>query len=114
VAAVPIASQTSIKEKKTAKEIKEERERRKECDLSMALELFVGPWPLFFHFLMFYTVGRTPWAARRKAAIYKDNTNADLQVRVSSGIRIHDFSVRADEDISNLRLHGYCDLRSET
>jgi hypothetical protein len=28
--------------------------------LSMALQPFVGPWPLFFSFLIFYTVGRTP------------------------------------------------------
>jgi hypothetical protein len=28
--------------------------------LSLALESFVGPWPLF-SFLIVYTVGRTPW-----------------------------------------------------
>jgi hypothetical protein len=28
--------------------------------LSMALQPFVGPWPLF-RFLILYTVGRTPW-----------------------------------------------------
>jgi hypothetical protein len=31
--------------------------------LSMTLQPFVGPWPLFFSFLIFYTVGRTPWTA---------------------------------------------------
>jgi hypothetical protein len=38
--------------------------------LSMALQHCVGPWPPF-NFLIFYTVGRTPWtggSARRKAA----------------------------------------------
>jgi hypothetical protein len=30
-------------------------------DVPMALKSFVGPRPLF-SFLIFYTVGRTPWA----------------------------------------------------
>jgi hypothetical protein len=29
--------------------------------LSVALQPFVGPWPLF-SFLILYTVGRTPWS----------------------------------------------------
>jgi hypothetical protein len=33
----------------------------------MALQLFVGPWPLF-QFIHFYAVGRTPWAVDQPVA----------------------------------------------
>jgi hypothetical protein len=36
--------------------------------LSMALQVFVGPWPLFFSSLMFYTVGMTPWTGDQPVA----------------------------------------------
>jgi hypothetical protein len=45
--------------------------------LSMAVQPFLKPLPSF-SFLIFYTVGSTPWmavSARRKAATYTDNTN---------------------------------------
>jgi hypothetical protein len=35
--------------------------------LSMALQPFVGPWPLFT-FLILYTVGRTPWTGDQTVA----------------------------------------------
>jgi hypothetical protein len=35
--------------------------------LSMALQPFVGPWPLF-SFLILYTVGRTPWTGDQPVA----------------------------------------------
>jgi hypothetical protein len=35
--------------------------------LSMALQLFVGPWRLF-SFLIFYTVGRIPWTGDQPVA----------------------------------------------
>jgi hypothetical protein len=35
--------------------------------LSMALQPFVGPWPLF-SFFIFYTVGRTPWTGDQPVA----------------------------------------------
>jgi hypothetical protein len=35
--------------------------------ISMALQPFVGPWPLF-QFLIFYTVGRTPWMGDQPVA----------------------------------------------
>jgi hypothetical protein len=35
--------------------------------VSMALEPFVGPWPLF-QFLNLYTVGRTPWKGDQPVA----------------------------------------------
>jgi hypothetical protein len=33
----------------------------------MALHPFVGPWPLFFNFIL-YTVGRTPWTGNQPVA----------------------------------------------
>jgi hypothetical protein len=36
-------------------------------DLSMALQPFVGPWPLF-QLLDFYTVGRSPWTSDQPVA----------------------------------------------
>jgi hypothetical protein len=42
--------------------------RFQECRyLSMALQPFAGPWPLF-HFLDFYKVGRTPWTGDQPVA----------------------------------------------
>jgi hypothetical protein len=35
--------------------------------LSMALQPFVGPWPLF-GFLILHTVGRTPWTGDQPVA----------------------------------------------
>jgi hypothetical protein len=64
----------------------------------MALQPFVGPWPLFI-FLIFYTDGRTPWTGDQPVArslsthIITQTDNHD-----SSGIRTHDQSVRAGED----------------
>jgi hypothetical protein len=37
------------------------------CYLSMALQPFVGPWPLF-QFLNLYTVGKTPWTGDQPVA----------------------------------------------
>jgi hypothetical protein len=36
--------------------------------LSTALQPSVGPYPLFFQFLDFYTVGRTPWTGDQPVA----------------------------------------------
>jgi hypothetical protein len=36
--------------------------------LSMALEPFVGPWPLFQFLDLFYTVDRTPWTGDQPIA----------------------------------------------
>jgi hypothetical protein len=36
--------------------------------LSMALQPFVEPWPLFQFDLFFYTVGRTPWTGEQPVA----------------------------------------------
>jgi hypothetical protein len=62
---------------------------------SVALQPFVGPRPLFQFRDLFYTDGRTPWSAGRKAATFtQDNTNTDIHAL--SGIRTHDPSVRAN------------------
>jgi hypothetical protein len=83
--------------------------------LSMALQSFVGPWPLFFSFLIFYAVGMTPWAgtqpfARPLAAHRTAQTQwMHRDIHASSGIRTHDPSVWAGEDSSCLRPPGHCD-----
>jgi hypothetical protein len=55
------------------------------------------------------------WSARRKAATYtgqhKHRINANI--RASSGIRTHDPSVQAGEDISCPRPRGHCDRLDE-
>jgi hypothetical protein len=83
--------------------------------LSMVLQPFVGPWPLF-QFLNLYTVSKGSFdggSARRKAATYtQKNTNTEYtrtDIHVSSGIRTHDPSVTAAEDGSCLRPRGHCD-----
>jgi len=78
-------------------------------------------WPvpvqnLFFWNLWIYLrVGRTPWTGdrpdERPHTYIQDNTtqkNAD-RIHASSGIRIHDPSVRAAEDSTCLRPRGHWD-----
>jgi hypothetical protein len=73
--------------------------------------------PTFLYsFLIFYTVGKTPWTSdqpRRKAATYtQDSTNTEqthTDIHASNEILSHDPSVRANEDISCLRSRGHCD-----
>jgi hypothetical protein len=84
----------------------------KSC-LSLALQPFVGPRPLF-SFLIFYTVGRTPWTGDQPSqgrylhtGQYKHNKRT--QTSMPCGIRTHDPSVRAGEDSSCLRPRGHCD-----
>jgi hypothetical protein len=75
----------------------------------------VGHWPPLMRFLNSYTyrqlVGLLDESARRKAATYtgqhKHRINADIHAH--SGIRTHDPSVRAEEDISCLRPRGHRD-----
>jgi hypothetical protein len=83
--------------------------------LSMALKLFVGPWPLF-SFLILYTVGRTPWTEDQcvprplylHTEQYKHRINAGWHPWLSSGTRTHDPNFRASEDSSCHRLRGLC------
>jgi hypothetical protein len=81
----------------------------------MALQPFVGPWPLFSFLIILQSrqdhLGGG--SARRKATTYtQDSINPDMHA--SSGIRTHDPSVRAGEESSCLRRRDYCDrLASE-
>jgi hypothetical protein len=80
----------------------------------MALQPFVGPWPLF-GFLILYTVGRTRWTGDQPVArplpVYRINAH-NTGIHALSGIRAHDPSVRAGEDSSCLRPLGHCDRRN--
>jgi hypothetical protein len=84
--------------------------------LLMALQPFFGPWTLF-SFLIFYTVGRTPWTGDQPSQglnlhieQHKHRMNAhNTDIHAVSGIRTYDGSVRASEDSSCLRPRGRCD-----
>jgi hypothetical protein len=83
----------------------------------MALLPSVGPWPLF-SFLILCTGGRTPWTGNQPVArplathrtTQRQNKRTKYRhIHASSGIRTHDYSVRASEDSSCLRPRGHCD-----
>jgi hypothetical protein len=90
--------------------------------ISMALQPFVGHWPLF-QFLDPILSRYDPLdggSACRKASTYtqkiiKHRINAHkTDMHALSGIRTHDPSVRASEDSSCIRQRGHCDrLASE-
>jgi hypothetical protein len=69
----------------------------------MAVEHFVGPWPLF-SFLILYTVGRTPWTGDQPVArplpthTTTQTQNKHTDIHASSGIRTHVPSVLAGEE----------------
>jgi hypothetical protein len=69
----------------------------------------------FFSFLIFYTIGRTPWtgdqpAARLLHAYMTAQTEwTHTDIHSSSGIRTHDPSAWAGENSSCLRPHDNCD-----
>jgi hypothetical protein len=82
----------------------------------MALQPFVGPWPLF-QFLDLFTqsvglLGRgiSPSKGRyMHTEQHKHRINAHTDIHALNGIRTHGPSVRASEDGSYLRPHGQCD-----
>jgi hypothetical protein len=77
--------------------------------LSMALQSFVAPWPLF-QFLNSVHRRRTPWTGDQPVSRplqYKHRINADIHCL--SWIRSHDPSVRVIEDSSCFRPRGHCD-----
>jgi hypothetical protein len=85
---------------------------------SMALQPFVGPWPLLQFRNLFYTDGRSLWEGDQPVArpLPKHRTTQTQNKRIHtpnihalSGIRTHDPSVRASKDSSCLRPRGYCD-----
>jgi hypothetical protein len=78
------------------------------CHVSVAVQPFVGPWPLF-SFLILYTVGRTPCTGISPSqGLYLHKQNKHTNIHASSGIRAHDPSVRAGEDCSCLIPRGHC------
>jgi hypothetical protein len=83
--------------------------------LSMALEPFVGPWPLL-SFLILHTVGRLLGRGiSQSQCLYlhteqqKHRINAYTDIHALSGIRTHDPSARSGEDGSCLRQRDHCD-----
>jgi hypothetical protein len=81
----------------------------------MALQPFVGPWPLLQFRTLLYTVGRTPWTSDQPVArplpthrTTQTQNNAHRHP-AASAIWTHDPSVPAGEDGSCLRLRGHCD-----
>jgi hypothetical protein len=83
---------------------------------SMALQPFVGPWPLLQFRNYFYTDGRTPWTSDQPVTrtltthrITQHRINAHTDIHALSVIRTHDPSVRAGEDGSCLRPGGHCE-----
>jgi hypothetical protein len=82
----------------------------------MALQSFVGPWPLSqFRKLFTQTVGLLGRVISLSQGRYlytgqhKHRINAHTDIHTLNGIRTHDPSVRASEDSSCLRQHGHCD-----
>jgi hypothetical protein len=76
----------------------------------MAIQPFVGPWPLFQFRNHFYKDGRTPWTSDQpfarplpKPEQHKHRIKAYAYIHALSEIRTHDPSVRASEDSSRLR-----------
>jgi hypothetical protein len=85
----------------------------------MALQPFVGPWPLF-QFVTFFTQtiellgwGISPAQGRfLQTGQHKHRINAHKGNNVLNGIRTHDPSVQASEDGSCLRPRGHRDRQS--
>jgi hypothetical protein len=77
----------------------------------MALQLFVGPWPLIQFRNHFYTDGRTPWTSDQPVA--RPLPTHRTQTHNKSTHRYPclewDPSVRASEDSSCLRSRGHRD-----
>jgi hypothetical protein len=80
----------------------------------MALQPFVGPWPLFQFCNLFDTDGTTPLTSDQPVERplpthteqHKHRINPQIDIH---GIRTHDPSVRASEDSSCLRPRSHCD-----
>jgi hypothetical protein len=81
----------------------------------MALQPFVGPWPLFQFLDLLHSRkdSLSGGSARRKTATCtQDSTDIEYthtDIHASSGIRTHNPSVLAGEDNSFLRPRGHCD-----
>jgi hypothetical protein len=81
--------------------------------LSMTLQSFVGPWPLFQFLNSVHSRldSLDGGPARRKAAIYTPNNTNRINAQniyALSGVRTHDSRGRATENSSCLRPRGHC------
>jgi hypothetical protein len=80
----------------------------------MALQHFIGPWPLLQFRNVFHTVGRTSWTSDQPVArplpMHRttQTQNKCTDIHASSGIRSRDPGVPASEDTSCLRPSGHC------
>jgi hypothetical protein len=66
----------------------------------MALQLFVGPWPLQFCSLS-YADSRTPWTSDKpvtRPLLTHGNTNTLTDIHALSGIRTHNPNFRGSEE----------------
>jgi hypothetical protein len=79
---------------------------------SMALQPFVGPWPLLQFRNHFYTDGSTPWTSDRPVgrSLPKHRINAYTNIHAFSEIRTHDPNIRASDGSSCFRPRGHHDL----
>jgi hypothetical protein len=80
---------------------------------SMALQPFVGPWPILHLRNLIFTNGRTPWTSDqpvvRPLPTGQHKQNKRIDIHALSGIRTHGSSIRARENSSCLRPCGHCD-----
>jgi hypothetical protein len=89
-------------------------------DSFMALQPFVGPWPLLQFRNPFYTDGRPPSTSDQPVARplpthrTTQTQNKRTDIHALSGIRTHDPSVPASEDSSCLRPRGHRNRRGTT
>jgi hypothetical protein len=77
----------------------------------MALQPFIGPWPLLQFRNLFYTDGRAPWTSGQpvtNTGQHKHRINEHTDIHALSGIRTHESSVRVSEGSSCLKLRGHC------
>jgi hypothetical protein len=84
---------------------------------SMAVQLFVEPWPLLQFRNLFYTDGRTPWTSDQPVArplpthrTTQTQNKRSHDIHALNGIRNHDPSVGEIENSSCVRPRGHCDL----
>jgi hypothetical protein len=84
----------------------------------MALQPFIGPWPLSVSWSYKQLVGLLRREISPLQGLYlhteqhKHRINAhNTDIHAFSGIRIHDPSVHAREDSSCIRRRGHCDQR---
>jgi hypothetical protein len=80
---------------------------------SVAPQPFVGPWPLIQFRNLFYTDGKSPWTGDQPVTRpLPAHRITQTHIHTLSGIRNHDPSFRANEDILCLRPRDNCDRRS--